>query len=96
VKIREFDVGGQYPDAVKLAIGNPAAGDGDAASAASAFNRVDDALAAAIASANATFDDRARSADAATTGAAIGLAILILVSVAGLIVGLQQRIAEYR
>ncbi len=95
-KIRELDNGGQYPDAVKLAIGNPAAGDGDPASAAAAFNRVDDALAAAIWSANHTFEGRARSADAATTGAAFGLAIIMVISVAGLIVGLQQRIAEYR
>jgi len=95
-KLRDLDDRGQYPQAVTLAIGDPAVADGDPASAASAFNRVDDALAAAITSANHAFDDRARSADAATTGAAVGLAILMLIAVAGLIVGLQQRIAEYR
>jgi hypothetical protein len=95
-KLRALDDGGQYPQAVRLAIGDPGIAGGDPASAASAFNRVDDALAIAIARANATFDARARAADAATTGAAIGLAILTVVLVAGLIVGLQQRIAEYR
>jgi hypothetical protein len=95
-KLHGLDQDGQYPQAVTLAIGDPAAADGDPASAAAAFNRVDQALADAIAHANATFDDRAGSADGATTAAAIGLAILIALSVGGLIVGLQQRIAEYR
>jgi hypothetical protein len=95
-KLRGLDDGGQYPQAVQLANGDPGIAGGDPASAASAFNRVDEALANAINRANATFDDRARAADAATTGAAIGLAILTVVLVAGLIVGLQQRIAEYR
>ena len=95
-KLRGLDDGGQYPEAVKLAIGDPSIAGGDPASAATAFNRVDDALKTAIARANATFDDRASSADSATTAAAIGLAVLIVVALAGLIVGLQQRIAEYR
>jgi hypothetical protein len=95
-KLRGLDDGGQYPQAVRLAIGDPGIAGGDPASAASAFNRVDHELANAINRANATFDDRARAADAATTGAAIGLAILTVILVAGLIVGLQQRIAEYR
>jgi hypothetical protein len=95
-KLRGLDDGGQYPQAVRLAIGDPGIAGGDPASAASAFNRVDHELANAINWANATFDDRARAADAATTGAAIGLAILTVILVAGLIVGLQQRIAEYR
>jgi hypothetical protein len=95
-KLRGLDDGGQYPDAVKLAIGDPGIAGGDPASAATAFNRVDDALATAIDRANATFNDRAGSANSATTAAAAGLAILIVVALAGLIVGLQQRIAEYR
>ncbi|MDT5026161.1 MAG: hypothetical protein QOE61_2587, partial [Micromonosporaceae bacterium] len=95
-KLRGLDDGGQYPQAVQLANGDPSIAGGDPASAASAFNRVDDALAKAIAVANATFEDRAQAADGATMGAAIGLAILTVVLVAGLIVGLQQRIAEYR
>jgi hypothetical protein len=88
--LRKLDDTGQYPEAVTIAVGS-----GDA-SAASLFNRVDAALATAIADANTTFTDRAEGADNALTGAAVGLTLLTLVVLAGLVVGLQTRIGEYR
>jgi hypothetical protein len=88
--LRQLDDTGQYPEAVTIAVG------ADEKSAASLFKRVDEALATAIADANATFVDRAGRADGALTGAGIGLALLTLVVLAGTILGLQQRIGEYR
>jgi hypothetical protein len=88
-ELRRLDDSGQYPEAVQLAIG----ADG---SSAAAFNRVDDRLAAAIATASRAFDERASSAGGALALAAFGWTVLTLVLVAGVVVGLQQRIAEYR
>jgi hypothetical protein len=87
--LRGLDDAGQYPDAVKLAIGT----DG---SSAAAFNRVDDRLAAAIATASRAFDEGADSAGGALVATGFGWSVLTLVLVAGVVVGLQQRIAEYR
>ena len=87
--LRGLDDAGQYPDAVKLAIGT----DG---SSAAAFNRVDDRLAAAIATASRAFDEGADSAGGALAATGFGWSVLTLVLVAGVVVGLQQRIAEYR
>lgn len=87
--LRELDDTGQYPDAVKLAIGAEG-------SSAAAFNRVDDRLAAAIAAASRAFDEGADGAGGALTATGFGWTVLTLVLVAGVVVGLQQRIAEYR
>jgi hypothetical protein len=89
-KLRGLDDGGQYPDAVALAVG------GEPTSAASVFNQVDAALASAISTSNATFAERASRAGGALTASGVGLALLTVLLVAGLIVGLQRRIAEYR
>jgi hypothetical protein len=89
-QLRERDDGGHYPDAVKLAIG------GESTTAASAFNRLDGQLATAIASASKTFDERAGAAGGALTATGVGWVILALMIVTGLVLGLQQRIAEYR
>jgi len=89
-RLKGLDDGGQYPEAVKLAVGT------DDGSTATVFNRVDERLAAAIATANKTFGERADRAGGALTGAGFGWTVLTLVLVAGVIVGLQQRIAEYR
>jgi hypothetical protein len=90
LQLRGLDDTGQYPEAVRLAIG------GDTGSAATAFNVVDDRLALAIATANRAFTDRADSAGGALVGAGFGWTVLTIVLVAGVVVGLQQRIAEYR
>jgi hypothetical protein len=87
--LRELDDTGQYPEAVRLAIGAEG-------SSADAFSRLDDGLAAAIAAAGRAFDANAGDAGAALTGAAFGWSALTLVLVVGAVVGLQQRIAEYR
>ena len=88
-ELRDLDNTGQYPEAVALAVGAEG-------SSAAAFNRVDDQLAAAIATADRAFDDRAASAAGALAATGFGWTILTLILVAGIVVGLQQRIAEYR
>jgi hypothetical protein len=89
-KLRAFDDGGHYSDAVTLAIG------ADPASAASAFNRLDGDLGRGITTASAAFDREAGGADRDLSGATAGLAVLTVVLLAGVAAGLQQRIAEYR
>ena len=88
--LRAQDVGGNYPDAVRLAISG---GDG---STADAFSRVDGDLVAGIDAANATFDRQARQAADGFTLASPGMIVLTLLLLAGVVAGLQQRIAEYR
>src|SRR2546427_420535 len=80
-QLRERDDSGQYPDAVKLAIG------GESTSAASAFSRLDGRLATAIASTSKTFDERAGAAGSALTATGVGWAILALMIVTGLVLG---------
>src|SRR5439155_23381430 len=65
--LRERDDGGQFPDAVKLAIGT------EPDSAASVFNKVDGHLDKAIAVASAAFDRQATAAAGALGGGSIGL-----------------------
>jgi len=89
-QVRERDDGGQYPEAVTLAVGD------DPAGAANAFNRVDGQLSAAIAAASRTFTERADAAGGALAASGVGWALLTLVLLTGLVLGLQQRIAEYR
>ena len=57
---------------------------------------IDTSLGDAIAQADGAFRDHAASADAAMSGAAIGWTLLTLISIAGMVLGLRQRIAEYR
>ena len=85
-QVRTFDDGGQYPEAVTLALGDTA----------KTFNSIDNSLGDAIAKADGAFRDHASSADAAMSGAAFGWSLLTIVSIAGLVLGLRQRIAEYR
>ena len=84
--MRTLDDGGQYPEAVTLALGDNA----------KTFNAIDTSLGDAIAKADGAFRDHASSADAAMSGAAVGWSLLTIVSIAGLVLGLRQRIAEYR
>lgn len=88
--IRAQDDGGNFPQAVLLAIG-PGPG-----SAASRFAAADAALAAGIDRANATFARQARAAGGAFTGEEFGLSVLAALALVGCALGLQQRIAEYR
>jgi hypothetical protein len=89
-QLRGKDQGGDYLGAVTLAIGT------DPASSASAFTKLDNDLASAIAAANTAFDREARAAGQGFTAAVPGLVVLTLVLLAGVVAGLQQRIAEYR
>jgi hypothetical protein len=89
-KLRDADNGGDYTGAVKLAIG------GGADSAASRFNALDGHLADGISAASDKFAAEARSAGGDLTGAGIGLGVLTLLAVLGTVVGIQQRLAEYR
>ncbi len=88
--LRAQDTGGDYPAAVKLAISS---GPG---STADAFNHLDKDLANGIDAASADFDRQARAAADGFTLAAPGLVVLTLLVLAGVVAGLQQRIAEYR
>ncbi len=89
-KLRGLDDAGQYPQAVALAIGT------DPASSATHFNALDKALADGIGTASAAFDRQATAAADAGTGSAVGFVVLTLGYLAGLVLGLQRRIAEYR
>lgn len=89
-KLRQLDDGGNYPDAVKLAIGD------DPAGAAAAFNRLDADLAAGITGASAVFDREAAAASGAFAGATPGLPVLALFLLVGVVYGFTTRIAEYR
>jgi len=85
-QVRTLDDGGQYPEAVTLALGDTA----------KTFKSIDNSLGDAIAKADGAFRDHASSADSAMSGAAVGWGLLTIVSIAGLVLGLRQRIAEYR
>jgi hypothetical protein len=87
-QVRSLDDGGQYPEAVALAVGDKGT--------SATFGRLDTALADAIAKADSAFRTHASSAGDAMTAAAAGWALLTIVAVAGLVLGLRLRIAEYR
>lgn len=89
-RVRSLDDGGQYGEAVKLAIGNTPS------SAAEGFTDVDANLTVAIDATREEFEQRVDEADRALTAATGGMVVLTLVMVAGIGVGLQQRVAEYR
>jgi hypothetical protein len=87
---RDFDNTGDYADAVQQTIG-----DGPT-TAASSFNRLDRELGAGIGVTSDALDRRARAAADALGAAPVGLAVLTVLLLAGVFVGLRQRIAEYR
>jgi alkylhydroperoxidase/carboxymuconolactone decarboxylase family protein YurZ len=89
-QLRDKDNGGDYLSAVTMAIG------ADQGSAASAFTKLDNDLASAITEANGAFGREARAAGQGLTGAVPGSVVLTLLLLAGVVAGLQQRIAEYR
>jgi hypothetical protein len=89
-KVRGLDDGGDYPGAVKLAIGD------DPAGAAASFSKLDADLDKDITGASGVFAREAAAAGGGFTGAVPGLAVLTLLLAAGVVYGLGQRIAEYR
>jgi hypothetical protein len=90
-RVRAADDGGQYSDAVTLAIGTDDPGGG-----AASFNALDADLARSIAAANAAFDADAARAGKALWGTGVGFLLLTLVLLVGVVAGFQQRIGEYR
>jgi hypothetical protein len=89
-QIRDQDDGGNYPEAVTLAIG---AGENGATAR---FDAVDESLRLAIAGTTATFEEEVSQASSALTGTVIGVILLALVTAAGAVTGIWQRLKEYR
>lgn len=88
--VREADDGGDYNRAVQLTIG------GGPGSAATAFDKVDAALGAAIMRTRTSFQQDVATAHAAMTGLVLGTALLALLAAAAGTYGLWQRLKEYR
>jgi tetrahydromethanopterin S-methyltransferase subunit G len=86
IKIREADDRGDFPGAVKLALGTASAG----------FDKVDQALNDAIGETTGTFDQEVSQASGALTGLVVGVILLALVTAAGAGAGIWQRLKEYR
>lgn len=89
-KIRELDNGGQFDEAVKLAIGP------DEKGAAAAFNRLDKQLADAIQHGRDKFVESTTTAYNAIEALFPGVAVLALIAVLGSMMGIRQRQREYR
>nr|CTQ93533.1 possible membrane protein [Kibdelosporangium sp. MJ126-NF4] len=89
-KVRELDDGGQYDQAVDMAVG------GDDKDAATAFNRLDEHLSSAIQKGREKFVDATTSAGNALIGLVPGVVLLSLVGAGGALVGIRQRLREYR
>jgi hypothetical protein len=88
--VHDEDVNGNYPQAVGLAVG------AGPTSATGPFNELDKHLADAITDADQVFSVQAKAAAAGFALAAPGLIVLTLLMLAGVVAGIQQRIAEYR
>jgi hypothetical protein len=88
--IRELDDGGKYDDAVTLAIRGGDEG------AAARFDEVDSALKDALASTQQSFNDEVTQASHAITGTVLGVIVLAVLMAAGSVVGIWQRLKEYR
>ncbi|RLK60530.1 hypothetical protein [Actinokineospora cianjurensis] len=89
-KIRELDDGGQYEEAVKVAIGD--APD----SAAAAFGKLDKNLITALNAGREEFFTQTTRAGNALTGLVPGIAVLAVVAAAGITFGIRERLREYR
>jgi len=88
--MRSADSQGRYPTAVAATIGT---GKGDAPAL---FGRVDTALGAGIDAANARFQSESANAADASSGVAAAVIVLTVIALAGIVIGYQRRIAEYR
>jgi hypothetical protein len=89
-RVRELDDAGRYTDAVAAAIGT------DPAGSRATFERLDAALAGALATQRAALDAEADSASGALTGLAIGPMVLALLAGAAAAAGIALRVREYR
>ncbi|ONI73121.1 hypothetical protein ALI144C_45055 [Actinosynnema sp. ALI-1.44] len=89
-KLRELDDTGQYDQAVSMALGD------DDKDAASAFNKLDENLSNAIQKGREKFVESTSSAQNALTGLVPGVAVLALIGAGGALVGIRQRLREYR
>jgi hypothetical protein len=90
-EVRKLDDGGQYQDAVNLAIDSTKQ-DGTAG----AFLRLDGNLVAAINIGRQAFLDDTRNADRALTALAPGIGVLGVIAAAGATMGIRERLREYR
>jgi hypothetical protein len=88
--VTQLDGSGKYEQAVAGTIGT------GPSSAGQAFATFDTDLGQAIETSRATLGDQISSANAATDGLVAGLIVLTLVGVGGVLVGLGQRLREYR
>jgi hypothetical protein len=86
VTLRALDDSGQYPQAVAAAIGPQS----------TLFASIDNTLQQVITTTGATFADRADRASNTLDGAVVAWTLLTLILIAGLVAGVEQRIAEYR
>jgi hypothetical protein len=88
--VRQDDEGGRYQEAVTQTIGD---GPTDAAKL---FAQVDNQLNDGIVAADTRFNDEATAAANAIDAVGIVVIVLTLLTLAGVVVGVQRRIAEYR
>lgn len=89
-QIRDADNAGQTEKAIQLAVGT------DANSAGSRFLALDKDLLSAISQGRKQFTSDTTAAANAVTGLTIGVVVLSLIAVGGVVVGVWQRIREYR
>jgi hypothetical protein len=88
--IRDLDNGGQYDQAVKMAIGL------DDKGAATAFNKLDGNLDDAIQAGREKFVKATSTAQNVLLGIVPGVALLALIAAGGSMMGIRQRLREYR
>lgn len=89
-EIRKADDGGDFPGAVERALSTETGG------AAALFDDVDKSLADAIQDTTTAFDQEVSQASGALTGTVIGVILLALITAAGAVTGIWQRLKEYR
>jgi hypothetical protein len=89
-RIRELDDSGRYTEAVQLAVGT---GQSDAGSV---FTRLDEHLAGGITHGGDRFAREVRDAGNAFRGVAGGLGVLTGLVLIGVLIGMAQRVLEYR
>ncbi|WP_232664959.1 hypothetical protein [Pseudonocardia sp. TRM90224] len=89
-KVREADDNGNFPEAVKLAVGPDPTGSG------ATFERLDAALGLALDTQRKAFDDNAGAASAALAGLMAGPTVLALIAAGAVIGGVARRVGEYR
>ncbi|SDP67424.1 hypothetical protein [Lentzea jiangxiensis] len=82
-RVREADDSGQYADAVALV-------------ATPYFDSLDEDLVRAIGQARQDFSDEVAVARASLAGTAVGVLVLAVIAAAGAVMGLWQRLKEYR